>query len=78
MGVLDAFGALASAVIAAIVMLVFAIASVFITVFVVDVAASLAGLNPSEDGFVVLSAAIIAAAAIAAGGSGLTLTEGSG
>ena len=35
MGLLDSFGALASAVIAAIVMLVFAILSVFVTVFVV-------------------------------------------
>jgi len=74
MGVLDAFGALASAVLAAVVMLVFAILSVFVTVFIVDVAADIAGLNPDE-GFVVLGATIIAAAAIVAGGTGLTLSE---
>lgn len=68
MGVLDAFGTLASSLIAAVVMLVFAILSLFVTVFIVDVAAAIGGLNP-DDGFVVLGAAIIAAAAIAAGGS---------
>ncbi|GAB6880703.1 hypothetical protein JCM17823_29770 [Halorubrum gandharaense] len=68
MGVLDAFGTLASSLIAAVVMLVFAILSLFVTVFIVDVAAAIGGLNP-DDGFVVLSAAIIAASAIAAGGS---------
>lgn len=68
MGVLDAFGTLASSLIAAVVMLVFAILSLFVTVFIVDVAAAIGGLNP-DDGFVVLGAAIIAAAAIGAGGS---------
>jgi len=77
MGVLNAFGALASAVIAAIVMLVFAILSVFVTVFIVDVAASIAGLSPS-DGNVVLGATVIAAAAIIAGGTGFALPEQSG
>jgi len=48
-------------------MLVFAILSLFVTVFIVDMAAAIAGLNPS-DGFVVLGAAIIAASAIVAGG----------
>ena len=67
MGLLDSFGALASAIIAAIVMLVFAILSLFVTVFVVDVAAGIADLDPA-DGFVVLGATIIAAAVIVAGG----------
>jgi len=77
MGVLNAFGALVSAVIAAVVMLVFAILSVFVTVFIVDVAAGIAGLNP-DPGFVVLGATIIAAAAIVAGGSGFALPENTG
>lgn len=77
MGVLNAFGALISAVIAAIVMLVFAILSVFVTVFIVDVAAGIGGLEP-DDGFVVLGATIIAAAAIVAGGSGFALPENEG
>lgn len=75
MGVLDAFGALASAVIAAIVMLVFAILSVFVTVFIVDVAASIAGMEDADEGFIVLGATIIAAAAIVAGGSGFATSE---
>ena len=74
MGVLDAFGSLASAIIAAIVLLAFAILSVFVTVFVVDVAAAIGGLDP-DDGFVVLGATIIAAAAILAGGSGFATPE---
>jgi hypothetical protein len=74
MGLLDSFGALAASIIAAVVMLVFAILSVFVTVFVVDVAAGLADLNPNDD-FVVLGATIIAGAAIVAGGSGLTFEE---
>ena len=74
MGVLDAFGSLASALLAGIVMLAFAILSLFVTVFVVDVAASIAGLNP-DDGFVVLGATILAAAAIVAGGVGFARPE---
>lgn len=69
MGLLDSFGALMSALIAAVIMLVFAILSVFVTVFIVDVAASIGGLDP-QDGFVFLGATIIAAAAIVAGGTG--------
>ncbi|MFP9060180.1 hypothetical protein ACLI4R_06565 [Natrialbaceae archaeon A-chndr2] len=38
MGVLDSFGTLASAVIAAVVMLAFSILSLFVMVFIVDVA----------------------------------------
>ncbi|WP_436935819.1 hypothetical protein [Halovenus marina] len=67
MGILDSFGMLASTVVAAIVMLIFAILSLFVMVFIVDAAASIADLDPS-DGFTLLSAAIIAAAAIVAGG----------
>lgn len=77
MGVLDAFGALVSAVIAAVVMLAFAILSVFITVFIVDVAAAIGGLDP-DDGFVVLGATILAASAIVAGGVGFALPEETG
>lgn len=77
MGVLEAFGALVSAVIAAVVMLAFAILSVFVTVFIVDVAASIAGLSP-EDGLVVLGATILAGAAIVAGGVGFALPEQEG
>lgn len=74
MGVLDAFGSLASALLAGIVMLAFAILSLFVTVFVVDVAASIAGLNP-DDGFVVLGATILAGTAILAGGVGFAIPE---
>ncbi|MFC6864411.1 hypothetical protein ACFQGE_13200 [Halomicroarcula sp. GCM10025817] len=74
MGLLDSFGALVSSIIASIVLLVFAILSFFITVFIVQVGAGLAGYSPSGD-FVVLSAAILATGAIVAGAtplSGLT------
>ena len=74
MGVLDAFGSLASALLAGVVMLAFAILSLFVTVFVVDVAASIAGLNP-DDGFVVLGATILAGSAILAGGVGFARPE---
>lgn len=74
MGVLDAFGTLASAMIAAVIFLVFAILSLFVTVFIVDVAASIAGLNP-EDSYVVLAAAVLAGSAILAGGVGFALPE---
>lgn len=74
MGLLDAFGSLASAMIATIVMLVFVILSLFVTVIVVDAAASIARLNP-DDGFVVLGATILAAAAILAGGVGFATPE---
>lgn len=77
MGLLNSFGALLSALFAAIVFLAFAILSVFVTVFIVDVAASIAGMDPDE-GFVVLGATIIAAAAIIAGGTGFALPEGEG
>lgn len=66
MGFLDSFGALVSSIIVAIVMLVFSILSFFVTVFIVQAGAGLAGFSPSGD-FVVLSAAILATGAIVAG-----------
>jgi len=71
MGFLDSFGALVSSIIAAIVMLVFAILSFFVTVFIVQMGAGLAGFSPTGD-FVVLSAAILATGAIVAGASPMT------
>lgn len=76
MAILDGLGALASSLVASIVMLVFAILSYFVTVFIVQVGAGLAGYSPGAD-FVALSAAILAASAIVAGASpmaGLTRT----
>ncbi len=55
-------------------MLVFAILSLFVTVFIVDVAAAIAGLNPSDD-YIVLGAAVLAAAAIVAGGAGFATVQ---
>lgn len=75
MGFLDSFGALASSIIAAIVMLVFAIASFFVTVFIVRIGASIAGYSPSGD-FIVLAAAILAASAIVAGSSPMSGLSG--
>jgi hypothetical protein len=74
MGILDAFGSLASALLAGFVMLAFAVLSLFVTVFVVDVAAAIAGLNP-DDGFVVLGATVLAGTAILAGGVGFAKPE---
>lgn len=75
MGVLDSFGALARAIIAAIVMLAFSILSFFVTVFIVKVGASLAGYSPSGD-FVVLSAALLATGAIVAGATPMSGLSG--
>lgn len=66
MGILDSFGALVGSVIASLVLLGFAILSFFVTVFIVDAGAGLAGFSPSGD-FVVLSAALIATGAIVGG-----------
>lgn len=71
MAILDSFGGLVAGLIAALVMLVFAILSFFVTVFIVDVGANLAVDNPSPD-FVTLSAAILSAGAIVAGASPMT------
>lgn len=76
MGVLDSFGALVGSLIAAVVMLVFAIISFYITVFIVDAGASFAGLDPTGD-YVTLSAAILATGAIVAGGGVLPPIEDS-
>lgn len=76
MAILDGLGALASSLVASIVMLVFAILSYFVTVFIVQVGAGLAGYSPGAD-FIALSAAILAASTIIAGASplaGLTRT----
>jgi hypothetical protein len=53
-------------VIAGVVMLVYAILSFFVTVFVVSTGASLAGFTP-DGNFVVLSATILVASTILAG-----------
>jgi len=74
MGVLDAFGALVSGIIAAIVMLGFAILSLFITVFVVDAAAAIGGLDAGDDA-VLVGASLLAAAAIISGGIGFSVPE---
>lgn len=71
MGILGSFGALVSSIIAAAVMLVFAILSFFVTVFIVDAGAGLAGHSPSAD-FIALSAALMATGAIVAGASPMT------
>nr|WP_284032591.1 hypothetical protein [Halobaculum sp. DT31] len=61
--------------IASIVLLVFAILSFFITVFIVQVGAGLAGYSPTGD-FIVLSAAILATGAIVAGATPLSGLSG--
>jgi hypothetical protein len=75
MALLDSFGALASSIIAALVMLAFAILSFFVTVFIVRMGAGLAGYSPGAD-FVVLSAAILATGAIVAGASPMSGLSG--
>lgn len=75
MGILDSLGSLAASIVAAIVMLIFAVVSFFITVFIVDVGAGFGGFSPSGD-FVVLSAAILAASAIMAGATPLGAMSG--
>lgn len=66
MNLMRTLGDLAENFLAAIVMLVFAIASFFLTVFVVSTGAGLAGVSASGD-FVVLSATILVASTILAG-----------
>ncbi|WP_123538403.1 hypothetical protein [Halosimplex salinum] len=67
MGILDSFGALLSSIVASVVLLVFAILSFFVTVFIVQAGAGLAGYGSLEGDFIVLSAAILATGAIVAG-----------
>jgi len=71
MSVLNSVGALVAGILASVVMLVFAVLSFFVTVFIVDAGAGLAGLSP-DPGFVVLSAAVLTAGAVAAGASPMT------
>lgn len=61
------FSNVMKSLVAAIVMLVLAIIGFFITVFVVDTGAGLAGFTP-EGNYVILSATILVAAAVLAGG----------
>lgn len=75
MGILDSFGGLLSSIIAAIVMLAFAILSFFVTVFIVNMGAELAGYSPSGD-FVVLSAAILSTGAIVSGATPMSGLSG--
>ena len=74
MSILGSFGALVASIVTAGVMLGFAILSFFITVFIVQVGAGLAGYSPGGD-FVALSAAILATGAIVAGSTPITVTE---
>lgn len=75
MGILDSFGSLVSSIVVSIVLLVFAIVSFFITVFIVQVGAGLGGYAPSGD-FVVLSAAILATGSIVAGATPMSGLSG--
>ncbi|WP_135819704.1 hypothetical protein [Halostella litorea] len=75
MGFFDSLGALASSIVAALVMLVFAIVSFYITVFIVGAGASFAGYDPGG-GFVTLAAAVLAGAAIVAGSTPLAAVAG--
>lgn len=75
MALLDRFGALVGSIVAVVLMLVLAVLSFFVTVFIVDVGAGLAGFSPSGD-FVTLAAAVLAAGAIVAGASPLSAVAG--
>jgi hypothetical protein len=77
MSILGSFGALVASIVTAVVMLGFAILSFFITVFIVQVGAGLAGYTPSGD-FVVLSAALLATGAIVAGATPIAGLSGVG
>ena len=75
MGILNSFGALVGGIVAAIVMLTFAILSFFLTVFIVDVGADLAGFSP-DGGVVVIAAAILTGSAIIAGATPMASLSG--
>jgi hypothetical protein len=62
----EALSGLVENVVAGVVMLVFAILSFFVTVFVIGTGANLAGYTP-DGNFAVLSAAILVASTILAG-----------
>jgi hypothetical protein len=66
MGFLNSFGDLATSIVAVLFLLVMAILSFFVTIFIVDAGAALAGYQPSGD-YVTLSAAILSAGAILGG-----------
>ena len=66
MSVGDVLSDLAGNLVAGVVMLVFAILSFFVTVFVISTGAGLAGYTP-DGNFAVLSATILVAATIIAG-----------
>jgi len=75
MSATGALGQIVNSIVAVIVMFVLAIISFFVTVFIVDVGAGVAGFDPSGD-FVVLSAAVLAASAIVAGATPLGAIAG--
>jgi hypothetical protein len=75
MGILDSVSELVGSVIAVALLLVLAVVSFFVTVFIVQAGANLAGLDPSGD-FVTLSAAVLTAGAIVGGATPLTATAG--
>lgn len=77
MSLLDSAGSILASLLASVVLLVFAILSYFVTVFIVQVGAGLAGYSPSGD-FVVLAAAIIATGAIVAGATPVSALSDSG
>mgnify|MGYP006275070945 CR=1 FL=1 len=66
MSVVNALSDLVENIVAGVVMLVFAILSFFVTVFVISTGAQLAGYAP-DGNFVVLSATILVASTILAG-----------
>ncbi len=66
MGVMNVLSDLVESVVAFVVLLLLAVVSFFVTVFVVKTGSGLAGYSPSGD-FVVLSAALLVAASILAG-----------
>ncbi|MDH5020592.1 hypothetical protein [Halobacterium rubrum] len=75
MGLLSSVGELVGSVIAVALLLVLAVVSFFVTIFIVDAGASLAGLNPGDD-FVTLAAALLTAGAIVGGATPLTAIAG--
>jgi len=75
MGLLNSVGELVGSVIAVALLLVLAVVSFFVTIFIVDAGASLAGLSPSDD-FVTLAAALLTAGAIVGGATPLTAIAG--
>jgi hypothetical protein len=77
MGFISQFGELVGSIIAVILMLILAVISFYITVFIVQSGADIAGLSVGEEGFTVLAAAILVAAAIIAGATPLSAIAGS-